>query len=399
MADPLLSGVTVVDLTHHVAGPYCTKLLALSGADVIKIERPRTGDPSRQAGPFPGDISHPEKSALFLYLNTGKHSVTLDLKRDEGRSLVERLVRDADIVVENFSPRVLPSLGLSYASLRRINPRLVVTSISNFGQTGPCCDYRATNLTLSAMSVGMSQQGAEDREPLKLGGRQVEYMGGVMALTATIGALFRRDIDGVGQRVDISLFEAAATNDEGSYVTYGYQGVLRTQKPNRHAWGHPAGIYPCRDGHLIVMPGYGNIESLALLVEQPELAEHPLFKDRYARQQRPQEFDALVLPWLKAHDKHDIVRRAQELRMPFSPVLTVGELFDDAQLASRQFFQAIEHPEAGDLAYPSGPFRLDKSFPPLRRAPLLGEHTEEVLGDRLGVTKRELARLRKQGIV
>ena len=398
MADPLLSGVTVVDLTHHVAGPYCTKLLALNGADVIKIERLVTGDPSRQAGPFPDDSRHPEKSALFLYLNTGKRSVTVDLKSPEGRGLVERLIRDADIVVENFSPRVLPSLGLSYTSLRRINPRLVVTSISNFGQTGPYRDYRATNLTLGAMSVGVSQQGTEEREPLKLGGRQVEYMGGVIALTATIGALFRRDVDDIGQHVDVSLFEATATNDEGSYVTYGYQGVLRTRKPNRHAWGHPAGIYPCRDGHLIVMPGYGNIEGLALLVEQPGLVEHPLFKDRYARQERPEEFDALILPWLKAHDKHDIVRRAQELRMPFSPVLTVGELFTDSQLASRQFFQIVEHPVVGSFAYPGGPFRLDESFLPLRRAPLLGEHTEEVL-DRLGVPKRELARLRKQGIV
>ena len=143
MPEGALADITVLDLTHHIAGPYCTKLLATYGAEVIKIERPGTGDPARQAGPFPGDVPHPEKSGLFLHLNTNKQSVTINLQHARGQALVRELVKRVDVVVENFAPRVLSTFGLSYADLEPLNPRLVLTSISNFGQTGPYRDRRA----------------------------------------------------------------------------------------------------------------------------------------------------------------------------------------------------------------------------------------------------------------
>src|SRR6266705_184984 len=170
MPEGALADITVLDLTHHIAGPYCTKLLATYGAEVIKIERPGTGDPTRQAGPFPGDAPHSEKSGLFLHLNTNKQSVTINLQHARGQALVMELVKQVDVVVENFAPRVLPALGLSYADLEPLNPRLVMTSISNFGQTGPYRDWRAQDIVIYAM--GGVHAGSIDRRTTGLLGYQ-----------------------------------------------------------------------------------------------------------------------------------------------------------------------------------------------------------------------------------
>ncbi len=186
MPEGALADITVLDLTHHIAGPYCTKLLATYGAEVIKIERPGTGDPARQAGPFPGDVPHPEKSGLFLHLNTNKQSVTINLQHARGQALIRELVKQVDVVVENFAPRVLPALGLSYADLEPLNPRLVLTSISNFGQTGPYRDWRAQDIVIYAMGGAMNITGLPDREPLRLALNLMAYQGGNVAATATM---------------------------------------------------------------------------------------------------------------------------------------------------------------------------------------------------------------------
>ena len=180
MSGSPLQDVKVVDLTHHIAGPYCTKLLADFGADVIKVERPDGGDSARRLGPFPGDTPHPEKSGLFLYLNTNKRGITLNLKDPQGRSSLLELVRDADVLVENFSPRVMPSLGLDYETLAGVNPGLIMTSISSFGQSGRYRDYRATELVLYALGGMAYITGEYHREPVKHGYNQAQYLGGLL---------------------------------------------------------------------------------------------------------------------------------------------------------------------------------------------------------------------------
>lgn len=202
-----LSDLRVLDLTWYIAGPYCTKLLADYGAQVIKVERPGRGDPARRMGPFPNDEPHPEKSGLFLYLNTNKKSVTINLKSTTGIELLRELVREADVLVENFAPRVMPSLGLSYHMLSNINPALVMVSISNFGQIGPYRDYRASELILYGIGGAMNATGTLDGGPLKLGGNVVQYQAGVVAAVATMGAVLASRFRGVGQHVDISIIE------------------------------------------------------------------------------------------------------------------------------------------------------------------------------------------------
>ena len=202
-----LSDFRVLDLTHGIAGPYCTKLLADFGADVIKIERPGAGDFARSLGPFPGDVPHPEKSGLFLHLNTDKRSVVLDLKTPQGVQVVKDLVREADLVVESFSPGVMERLGLSYEVLSTINPNLIMTHISNFGQTGPYRDYLASELTHSAMGTAMHRRGLPDRYPLMLTSNHVQYQAGNVAAMATLFAWYTREHrDREGQEVDISIW-------------------------------------------------------------------------------------------------------------------------------------------------------------------------------------------------
>jgi len=192
MADQALSGVKVLDLTWYIAGPYCTKLLASSGAEVLKIEKPAEGDPARRIGPFLGDDPHPEKSGLFLYLNTGKRSITLDLKTGAGKGIFKELAREADLVVESFSPGTMARLGLEYETLEKLNPRLVMTSISNFGQNGRYRDYRSAHLVHNAAGGWMYSIGEPHREPLQVGGWVAYYVAGVSAAVATAAALYHQ---------------------------------------------------------------------------------------------------------------------------------------------------------------------------------------------------------------
>ncbi len=204
-----LNDLRVIDLTHGIAGPYATKLMADFGADVIKVERPDGGDFARTLGPFPQDVPHPEKSGIFLFLNTNKRGVTLDLKTPEGVQALKELVKDADILVESFRPGVMERLGLGYAALEKINPNLVMTSVSNFGQTGPYRDYLGSELVLFAMGNRMHAAGLPDRHPLKLGGNHVQYQAGNAATMATIFAWYAQKYRGMGgQHIDLSIFES-----------------------------------------------------------------------------------------------------------------------------------------------------------------------------------------------
>jgi len=405
MTDYALSGVKVLDLTHHIAGPYCTKLLASQGAEVIKVERPGSGDPSRAMGPFPGDQPDPEKSALYLYLNMGKKGVTLNLKSPEGVRLFKELVKDADALVENFSPRVMPSLGLSYETLREINPRLVMTSISNFGQTGPYRDYKAQDIVITAMGGLNYTTGDPQREPLKPGGSQGQYIAGTCAFTSTMLALYSSLAGGEGQYIDISMAELIAPHQELTTVSYAYGGQIHGRGLYRYIYGYPVDLYEAKDGLFVLNAngqGGNGLTMLALLVDKPELVDHP-YLDRLNSMARInatfEEFDALFGDYFKTHTRLEIVEKAQELDMAFAPVQSMEDLLKDPQMEARNFFVELEHPKAGRLRYPGLPWVMSECPSYFARAPLLGEHNEEILGGRLGLSKDELAKLRQEGTI
>ncbi|MCH8066150.1 MAG: CoA transferase [Chloroflexi bacterium] len=387
MAKEALSDLRVLDLSQGIAGPYCAKLFADLGAEVIKIEPP-DGDRSRSMGPFPNDEPHAEKSGLFLHLNTGKKSVTLDLGQSSGQALLKKLLENADVLVESDSSADVAKHGLSYSDLKSDFPNLVCVSITPFGLTGPYKGYGGNSLTAMAMSTIMYNTGDPDREPLTTGGAPAEYIAGIHAWIGALAALAYRESESRGQQVDVSLADAAACADEYNAAMYGFQGAIRRRFYSRHVFGYPMDIMACKDGHIVVIPGAagfpqrgltveGAVSPMALLMGNPELDQNPLFQSGQERMIRWREVDELIQPWLDEHSKDEIVEMAQALRMPFAHVPTVKDLVESEHLQSRGFFQTIDHPEAGELRYAGHPFRMSETPPRMSRAPLLGEHNDE----------------------
>ncbi len=391
-----LSDIKVLDLTHHVAGPHCTGLLASFGAEVIKVERPGQGDPTRQMGPFPQDIPHPEKSGLFLYLNNNKKSITLNLKHPGGVRILEELVRQSDILVESFSPRVMPGLGLSYEKLETINPKLIMTSISSFGQTGPYRDYKATNMILDAIVGDLYLRGETSRAPLHAGFSIVGYFGGVCGFVATLTALCGRDRIGIGQYIDVSVMEAFLNAMDSNNSRYWQSGLI-TNRNYSPAWH--GGFPLCKNGYVKARPGPGKWEELAAFMDIPEL-DDPRFATSAGRVEHSAEIDAIMSSRLKGEEKVDLFKRAQEWRLAFGYVATTKDILNDEQFKSRGIFVEVEHPEVGKVICLGAPFQMSETPWQMERpAPLLGEHNEEILCGRLGFSKEDLTRLRQAGTI
>lgn len=389
---PPLSGVKVLDLGQLIAGPYCTKLLADLGADVIKVERTESGDPARRIGPFPDDLPHPEKSGLYLYLNAGKRSVTLDLKSQTGQALFGRLVEWADIIVHNFAPQEMPELGLEYARLEQLKPSLVMTSISNFGQSGPYRDYSASDMTLFAGGGLMYQIGFPEMPPLRFGGSIVQYSGGLSAFTATLMALHYAESAGIGQHVDLSLMEVIASNHFQSIVEWVYAGI-------EHKRNRAMNIYPTTDGYVNATFQPHMWSRFPKAVEMPELLDDPRFQTVEGRRINHEDFELILLPWMIEHTKEEVYHKGQAARLPFGYMASVEDLANSGQYKARGFFREIEHPVAGRQTYPGLPIQMGEA--PLRsgRAPLLGEHNAEVYCGMLGYTKSDLVQLRQSGVI
>jgi len=367
-----LSGLRVLDISQSISGPYCTKLLANWGADVIKVEPPRRGDTARHSPPFAADQPDPEKSLLFRYLNANKKSITLNLESKRGLSIFKRLAAGADVVVENLRPGALAELGLGYKVLEKLNPALVLTSISYFGQSGRYRHYRGSDLVAQALGGLMHLSGLPDREPLKAPGQQAEYLSGLTAALATLTAIYFRDETGQGQWVDISAVEAMASILEGAVLSYSYNEATRQRSGARHPTLYPSAILPCEDGYIHVDSG-GEIDTLSRFINEPRLLD-PRFQEN--PRQHADEIEALLLPHLARRKAEELFHSAQEWRLPFAPVLTIAQLLDDPQFRERSFFATIE-----------------------ADAPRLGEHNEEVLIGQMGYTHRDLVRLREMGVI
>ncbi len=401
MSEKAFSDLRVLDCTRGIAGPYCTKLLADFGAEVIKVENPEGGDITRSMGPFLEDEPDPEKSATFFYLNTNKKGITLNLESKEGVQIFKQLVRTAAVLVESFKPGKMAELGLDSDLLRKINPRLIITSISAFGQMGPYRDYEATNFTLYGMGGAMYTQrpGTKPMErPVVEGGYQAEYATGVLSYIATVAALINQGNSGSGITIDMSVMECVTSTLMGHVAEYSYLGLSRrTSLFAIH--GYPIGYsVPCKDGWISLTPGIGGAPNIAFLIGQPELQDDPLLADTRTRMAEPERFDSLIAPWLKERGKWEITKGAQELRLAFTPVLSPEELLEDRQIKAREFFARTDHPVMGEVAYPGAPARLSESPWQAGRAPLLGEHNEMIYGE-IGYSGESLAGLKNKGII
>ena len=390
MTPAILEGVRVVEVGSQVSAPFCARLLADYGADVIKVETLGEGDEARRQGPFVGDDPHPDKSIPFLYLNTNKRGVTLDLRTTTGQSILGRLVENADVLVENLPPGQIQALDFQ--------PGLIVTSITPFGQTGPYRDLAATDIVTCALSGLMYHSGDSDREPLRNALSQSLYVAGINAAVATLVALFQRLTTGKGQRVDVSIMECMATHLVQAVPYYDYMGAIKGRRSVRGSGIEE--LMPARDGYVVPsVQGSQPWSVFADLIGEEGLQD-PRFASGPGRIEHGEELKVLLEKGLAKWDREPLFQASGERRLVFGMAQDAGDLADCPHLAAREFFINVEHPVAASGKYPGpGPHLSEFDFQIGRPAPLLGQHNSEVFCGELGYSSLDLVQLRAGGII
>ena len=400
----LLPPYRILDLTGP-EGVFCGKLLADYGAEVIKVEPP-SGDSTRQRPPFIGDDSSSEQSSYFLFYNTNKKSVTVDLEKPEGRDLFKKLIVSADVLIESFPVGYLKSLGLDFDSIQPGNPGLIMASITPFGQTGPWKDYKSTDLIALAASGFMQITGDPDGPPLRQGNEQSHFPGSQHAATAIMGALFYRDMQGgSGQYIDVSMQEAMITyyTDAHPALAWMQRGENVTRVGTNSTLVIPLGAYPSKDGWIsagIITPR--EWENLSQWMYEVTGNEEILNDDYKGGNQDRAPFNdiitALVIDFTTRFTSDELFHQGQERNLVFIPVNAVSDLLNDPQLDSSNFWFDLEHSEVGTLKYPLGVFDSEEVSPLTKSAPHLGQDNEAIFSE-LGLSESELATLRNQGAI
>jgi benzylsuccinate CoA-transferase BbsE subunit len=358
---------------------------------------------TRTRGPFYHEPADPEKSLYFWYFHTNKRSITLNLDTPEGQTLFKQLVCTADVLVETCPPGSLARLGLGYADLCALHPRLVMTSITGFGSTGPYRHYRAPDIVGLAMGGLLYLCGEPDGPPVPPGGQQGEHLAALNGVTGTLIALWHRDVTGVGQHVDVSMQAAVANTLETTHQTYDFNGEIRRR------FGHTregaAYILPCRDGYIALICGskLGWPQLVQWMQDEGcgEVVGDARLLDDIYRFEHDAEVHAALQAFFASKTKRDIYTEAQRRRLPLAPVNTPGDLVESPQLQARGFFVDVEHPELGtSVRYPGAPYALSATpWRITRRPPLLGEHNEDIYVQELGVSRDALSALRAGGII
>ena len=398
MTFSLLQGLRVVELGESVSAPYCTKLLADMGAEVVKIERPGVGDQTREYGPFLNDQPHHERSGLFLYLNSNKQGVTLDLETPTGREILGELLANSQVFVHNLHPIEMDRLGIDYETLRSHNDQLVMASITPFGLTGPYRNYKAYDINLAAAGGICEGLGSPDREPLTFGTPEVGYFAAMAAASSIVIAL----LAGQGQHIDIAEVESMAGIYNGPEALMAVYQWRMTRRTGHHAldFPYPNCILRCKDGYIFVgSPEGRQWRTLLEVMGGPEWAKEDRFRNRTTmNNEYADEVDGYMEEWLMQHTKAKLLALALEHRVPLAPVRDFDEVRNDEGLADQ--FVAIDRSDTGPVAFAGPPYRLSSqdAVPP-RPAPLLGQHNAEVFCDELGYTKEELVKLYQTGII
>ncbi|MDA0270727.1 MAG: CoA transferase [Chloroflexi bacterium] len=381
MAAPL-EGLRVLDLTRNVAGPYATKILADFGADVLKVEPPE-GDPSRTFGPFPGDEPHPERSGLFLHLNTNKRSITLDVASETGAAEIRRLSAGVDVVIEDQPAGAAARWGWGWSTLSADHPELIMVSITPFGQTGPYRDYRGSEITLQAIGGPLHQTGHIEREPLKLGGHVAHFHAGLTAAFAILTAFRRVEGGGIGDYIDVSVYECqSGFRDRRTIALTAASYTGQAARRGGAVLRVGAGVRPCLDGYVNLQAGGVRLPLLLRLIGREDLIGHPGLANNAIAvpPDLADEIEASYLVYLLTRTKREVVAEAQALGILGGAILTIADLVQDPHYRDRGAWETIDHPHTGPVEYPGRPFIMSASpRPHPRRAPLLGEHNDEVL--------------------
>jgi benzylsuccinate CoA-transferase BbsF subunit len=414
MTTQALAGLRILDLTQVAAGPYATLLLGYMGAEIIKVEACSRLDISRgpaRPGPesarlYPGGVPGERpwnRAGHYVHRNVNKRSLTLDLATERGKALFLRLVGVCDALFENYRASVMDRLGLGYATLAQVNPRLVYVKISSQGATGPEKDYGSLGSTLEQTAGLASITGYEDGNPLMTNETYPDPVVGILAVGACMAALRRRRHTGMGTFVDLSQREVTASMLGEYVVDYALSGRVPGPIGNRHPLRVPQGVYPCQgdDRWLAISVGTdAEWQGLCQAIGQPQLAQDARFATVLARRRHQADLDQLLTSWTQMHEHYDAMHILQTHGVPAGAVLTGGETLTDPHLQGRNFWEVVEHPEAGTYQQFTPPWRLSKNpRGPTTPAPALGEHNHYVLGHLLGLTEQDIAGLEAEGVI
>lgn len=391
-----LDGMRVLDMTQYEAGTSCTQMLAWLGADVVKIEPPQ-GDPGRRTFGRTG-----ADSQYFLNYNSNKRSVVLDLAKPEGRDLLLHLVPRFNVFVENFGPGVIEKLDIGYEVMRRINPRMIYARIKGYGLSGPYASYRCFDPLAQAAAGTFSVTGEPDGPPVQPGPTLADSGTGVQAALAITAAYVQLLNNGYGQQIELSMQEATLT-----FMRTRPLAAWASDQPMQRRGslrGAPSGMYPCAPGGpndyiYLTLTTSRMWDTLCVAIDKPYLANDPRFATPEARSRNAETLREEITQWTSTRDKHEAMRHLCEAGVPASAIFDSAEVFRDPHLKARGFIHKLQHPEAGEVTLFGPPFRLSESRTPLARAPLLGEHSREVLRDELGLSEEELALLQERGVI
>jgi CoA:oxalate CoA-transferase len=398
-----LSVYRVLDLAD-IKGAYCTKLLADQGADVIKVERPKGGSPTRNIPPFAGDQPHSERSLQFLYRDANKFGITLDVELPDGRHLLKRLVKTADVLVETYPPGYLESLGLQYDVLKEINPRLVMASITDFGQAGPYRDWKGSSMVHCAMSTTMISSGFADGAPINLPGMPSYDAASLIAAISIMGAIYQRATTGMGQYCDVSVHECSRL---GLYpwmvpiYSYGLNPGSPPPPPEGRLGAAIYPVYPCRDGFVrVVAITPQQWKALVRVLGEPEVLRLPEWQEFMYRIANASDLFALMLEFTTKYTMAELFDAGDREGVPIAPIYDLADFANGPNAKAREFFHEMNHPVVGKFDYPGPPYKWTETSCQIRRpAPCLGEHNERIYCQELGFTEGDLAALRLAGVI
>lgn len=393
-----LTGIKVLDISTMIAAPFGATLLGDLGADVLKVELPGKGDTLRTVGPWKGT-----EALRWPGMSRNKKSITLDIRKDKGREIFLKLIKEHDVLIENFRPGTLEKWGLGYEMLKEVNPKLIMTRVSGYGQTGPFKDKAGFGTPSTAFSGHTAIQGYPDRPPVSPSYSLLDYITGVYAAFATVSAVYNRDIndDTEGQIVEMGLYESMFRMLEFLIAEYDQTGKVRERSPGLSGHSSPAGTYETKDGKFVVLvcSTDSTFDRLARAMNREDMLEDDRYYTNSQRMVNDSEVQSILSGWIKSQTQNELLQRLDSFGVPVSPILTIEDIFENPQYKARENIVEVEHPRLGTIKVPGVVPKFSKTPGSIRhRAPDLGEHNNEVL-TKLGFAEEDLVELEKEGVI
>jgi len=397
--DKALSGIRVIDMTHNQAGPACAQMLGFLGADVIKLEEPKAGDVARTV--------HADKrgsdSLFFLLFNANKRSLTLNLKSDDGKRLFKEVVKQSDVLIENFGPGAMERLGLGWDVLKELNPRLVYATIKGFGSYGPYAGFKSYEPVAQAMGGAMSVTGFPENPPTLVLPAIGDSGTGMQMAIGILAALQQRHSTGRGQHVEVSMQDAVVNIIRVSLRDHQRQGKPMERHGNQLGHTVPGTTYPCAPGgpndHVLIFCQQQMWQAFCGAMGQPALAADPRFATGDARWDNRAQLEPMIEAWTRSHTKHEIMKMLGDAGVPCGACQDTGEVLADPHLKAREMIVDIDYPTRGTYQTVGCPVKMSDSPAEITRPPLLGEHTDALLGELCGVDPDQVKRLRESGVI